>query len=168
MRVADRDRNAVAERACGDVEVQRVAGFRQRDGLPVGPDRAQIDTDVATSRRLRVNEPGRRLQADVAGPGLLHQQRGDAAGGIAAGADLAAVGIEDAHEGVRVRHRRPLDYDQLIAADPLAPVGNRPRKVRCHRNRARARVDDDEIVAESMHLGKGERIHASSNRHRPT
>ena len=35
---------------------------------------------------------------------------------------------------------------------PGAPVGDRPRPRRVHRHRALARVEDDEIVAEAVHL----------------
>ena len=45
-----------------------------------------------------------------------------------------------------------LEQDHLVAADAGAPVGDRPRPRRVHRHRALARVEDDEIVAEAVHL----------------
>ena len=56
---------------------------------------------------------------------LAHQQPADAARGVAAGLDLAAVGVVDAHEGVGAGIRA-LDGDELVEADARAPVG-KPR-----------------------------------------
>ena len=74
----------------------------------------------------------------------------DAARRIAAGLDLAAVGIPDPHPDVGDVGR--LEQDHLVAADARAPVGDRARPRRVHRHRALARVEDDEIVAEAVHL----------------
>ena len=50
-------------------------------------------------------------------------QLDDAAGGIAAAFDLAAVAVPDAH--LEVGGLARLEHDQLVAADAGAPVGDR-------------------------------------------
>ncbi len=82
--------------------------------------------------------------------GFGHQQIGDAARGIAARFHFAAVGVEDAHEGVGALRR--LHHDHLIAADPPPPVGDGSRARFIERERERPRVEDREIVAQPMHF----------------
>ena len=67
--------------------------------------------------------------------GLAALEQGDAAGGVAAGLDLAAVGVADAHPDVG--DVGGLEQDQLVAADAGAAVGDRPRPRRVHRDRRR-------------------------------
>ena len=114
----------------------------------------------AVARRLGVEQPRRRLDDRVLRALLPHQQGGDAAGGVAARRHLAAVGVADAHEGVGQAAHRVLDDDQLVAADAGPPVGERPHLRDCRRERPRPRVDDDEVVAEAVHLGEREPCHA--------
>ena len=92
---------------------------------------------------------------------LVHQQPRDAAGGVAAGAGLAAVGIADAHEGVgepSAALRCTISWSQ-----PMPRRGRRWRAAwaAVERERALARVDHDEVVAEAMHLEKNHRLHAA-------
>ena len=84
---------------------------------------------------------------------------GDAAGGVAAGAGLRAVGVADAHEGVGVAAvGRRLDGDELVAADAGAPVGEGGGTGRGEAERAGAFVEHDEVVAAAVHLPKGARM----------
>ena len=76
----------------------------------------------------------------------------DAARRIAAGFDLAAVGVPDPHP--HVGDIGGLQQDHLVAADAGAPVGDRPRPRRVHRHRALAGVEDGEVVAEAVHLAE--------------
>ena len=64
--------------------------------------------------------------------------------------DLAAIGVMDAHESIG--RARALDRDHLIAADAGAPVGDGARRLRGQRRRARAPVDNHEVVAQPVHL----------------
>ena len=73
----------------------------QRDLVPAEARPAHVDGD-----RLRlagvagVEQPGIGLDDGAGAAALAHQQPADAAGGVAAGIDLAAVAVVDAHEGV--------------------------------------------------------------------
>ena len=94
--------------------------------------------------------------------GAAALEQHDAARGVAAGLDLAAVGVPDPHAQVGDVGR--LEQDHLVAADAGAPVGDRARPRLVHRHRAFARVEDDEIVAEAMHLVEARHIEARSRR----
>ena len=52
---------------------------------------------------------------------------------------------------------RWLDQDQLIAANPLAPVGDGAGARGIDRDRLIARIDHHEVVAEPVHLVKAKR-----------
>src|SRR5690606_39012798 len=87
---------------------------------------------------------------------LLEQQVGDAAGGVAAGRDLAAVYVEDAHPrlgaaGGRGRRRR-LNGEQLFAADADLGIADPDYVVFPEGAAIGAPVEDDEMVAQAVHL----------------
>ena len=63
--------------------------------------------------------------------------------------------VPDPHMGMLARITRRFDQDHLIAADPMFPVGKRPRRVLVDRDRARPRVEHDEVVAEPFILRIG-------------
>ena len=94
------------------------------------------------------------MAALVSMPVLAAFQQGDAAAGIAAGLDLAAVGIPDPHADVG--RLRGLEQDHLVAADAGAAVGDRPARARVHLDRRLAGVENDEVVAEAVHLAEAE------------
>jgi hypothetical protein len=52
-----------------------------------------------------------------------------------------------------------LDDQNLIAADAESPIGERTDLRSRQRERRLGRIDDDEVVAESLHLGEFERRH---------
>ena len=77
----------------------------------------------------------------------------DCAAGIAAGADLGPVLVEDAHAEVGGFAR--LEQDQLVAANPGAAVGQCAGNGRVDRGEGtRAGVEHDEVVTQAMHLGE--------------
>ena len=49
---------------------------------------------------------------------------------------------------------RRLDHQDLVAAPPESPIGERARRARSDRAVLPAPVDHDEVVAEPVHLGK--------------
>ena len=71
--------------------------------------------------------------------------------GVAAGPGLSAIGIADAHEHVGAISRG-FERDELIAADPGAPMGDRRRARFGQPKRTSAFVDHDEVVPAAMHL----------------
>src|SRR3546814_18600200 len=98
--------------------------------------------------------------SDVCSSDLFaHDQRGDAARAVAAGADLAAVVVADAQEDIGAAVGRPLENQQLVAADTLAAVGDGTGLRVRQWKRLLARVDHDEVVAEPVHLDAGATAH---------
>ena len=85
-------------------------------------------------------------------PALGNEQRRHAARGIAASADLAAIGVPDAHEYVGKIRR--LERDYLVAADAAVAVGDSGNLGGFERKRVSARIEHDEVVAEPVHLAK--------------
>jgi len=80
-------------------------------------------------------------------------QHADRPGGVPAGFDLAAIGIENAHAKVGTLGR--FDDDELIAANAGMSIGQRGGQSRRHRRqRLNARIQHDEIVAQPVHLGE--------------
>jgi hypothetical protein len=88
-------------------------------------------------------------------PGIAAFEQGHAARGIAAGLDLAAVGVEDAH--AKVGQVRRLEQDELVASNAGTTVGERARTGGVDRDRLGPRVEDNEVVAEPVHLVKPHR-----------
>ena len=73
--------------------------------------------------------------------------------------DLAAVGVEDAIPEVDARSSRPLDDEDLIAADAEPPIGEPPVLRRGEVHLLSDPVEHDEIVAEPVHLREAELRH---------
>ena len=94
------------------------------------------------------------LDLDLFPAELLRQNRGDAARGVAAGLDLGAVGVADAHACVGALFGR-LQDDELIAANAALAIGDRRGQAVVEREGLGAGIDNDEVVTESMHLGEG-------------
>src|SRR5690606_29279816 len=83
---------------------------------------------------------------------------GDAAGGVAAGGGLGAVGVPeiDAHPAVtRADHRELIEADAAVAVPQTAHEPGRHRLARL-----RTGIDHDEVVAEAMYLAEPERAGA--------
>jgi len=101
---------------------------------------------------MRAQQPGRGLDHHVGAAGFLEQEPAHATGCVAAGARLRTVGVADAHEDVGAFGLRGLKHNQLVAADAPPAVGDQARLAFAERKRPGACVDDDEIVAEPVHL----------------
>ena len=92
------------------------------------PRHAHVHGHFAVADDLRHDDPARRLDADprrLRVPVVAHELD-EAARAVAALLDLAAVGVEDPVAEVDVGARRPLDDEDLIAADAEPPVGEPP------------------------------------------
>ncbi len=85
-------------------------------------------------------------------PAFGHQHPGDAPAGIAAGRDLAAVGVADAHEGQGTAGPRRLQENELVTTDPGSAIGDGAHQGRGQGDRVGTPVDHHEIVAEPVHL----------------
>ena len=137
---------AIVERPA-DRHGQGIHRIAQRDRLPIETRLTHVDRDAALVRPGHDNA-AQRFQADFAA-----DQQADRAGGIAAGLDFSAVGIEDPHAPVGALAR--LDQDKLVAADAGVPVGKGRHDIAGQRRQGMvARVQHDEVVAQAMHLGE--------------
>ena len=92
---------------------------------------------------------------------MVAHERDEAARAVAALLDLAAIGVEDPVAEVDAGTLRPLDDEDLIAADPEPPVGKPPVLRRGEVHLLPDAVEHDEVVAEAVHLGEAELRHRS-------
>ena len=76
----------------------------------------------------------------------------EAAGAVAALLDLATIGVEDAVAEIDAGLPRRLDQQDLVATDPEMAVGKKTQLFRRQRQRLAHAVEDNEIVAQTMHL----------------
>jgi hypothetical protein len=137
---------------------------RQRNFLPGGAQLAHVDGNPAGPAADGVKQAGLGLDRAVLPAGFFHDQRGDTARCVAAGLDLAAVGVADSHEDVRRAIRGRLHDDQLVAADAGATVGHGAGRIVVEDEGLRPGVDHHEIVAETVHLYEGPQAHAAGYR----
>ncbi len=159
MRVSHRDACDLVNRA-GDFE-------RIVDDPPVGGDRdppafenrlAHVDFDEIADKP-RPDDAGERfhLQLFFLRETAVFDILGKAADAVAAHLDLAAVGVVDLH--LEVGALRWMNRQQLVGADAEAPVaeffGERAQVAR----RAGAAIDENKIVAATVHLGKMQLAH---------
>ena len=84
---------------------------------------------------------------------LVGQQAPDTPGRVAAGFGRAPVAVEDSHGHVR-RPGTGLEQDQLIEADARATLRQAHDPIGRGLEQAPPRIDDDEVVAEPVHLCK--------------
>ena len=139
------------------------AGSLERDLVPAEARDAHVD-GVAARASGHGQHAGRRLDRRARAAPLLHHQTRDAARAVAAGTGLGAVGIVHPHEHVRPLGR--LETQQLIATHAEAAVGDAPGLRGAERQLAAPAIEDHEVVAEAVHLVKGELVHGAQ--YRPT
>ena len=82
------------------LDAARIHGLVERDLGPVEAWRTHIHRDPAIGRPPRRRRPAQRVDPDLIPAARLQQHPADAAQGVAAGLDRAAVGIPHPHEGV--------------------------------------------------------------------
>src|SRR5207253_11414748 len=93
----------------------------ERDLVPIERRLSGRDLDLG-AEILALKQPARAVDPPRA------RQLHDAAGGVAAGLDLAAVAVPDPHP--EFRSVAWLEHDQLVAADARAPIGDGARERR--------------------------------------
>ena len=104
--------------------------------------------------RAAAKRAGHGLDRRLVPPALVEQECRHAARAVAAGLDLAAVGIADFHEHVAIGHGRA-QHHELVAAYAGAPVGHAAVAFVGPVERPGARIQHDEIIAEPVHLDEG-------------
>ena len=143
--------------------VRTIASSSATNGISAGFEsrHAHVDRDLAVVPEHGHDHPARGLDANLAlrREPLVADELDEAARAVAALLDLAAVGVEDPVAEIDVVARRGLDHQHLVAADAEAPVGE-PAQLRRRQLQALPHaVEDDEIVAEPLHLGEPEPGH---------
>ena len=130
-----------------------VSIVRERDVAPVEPGRAHVHADPA---RPRARSAGRSpaMVRMTARPGRSSANSSAATQRVALPQAPASEpsGLRDAHEGVGALCAG-LDRDELVAADPGAPIGEAPR-LRGRDDGGMRRAQDDEVVAGAVHLAE--------------
>lgn len=154
MRVAHADRHRPGPGAFRHVEAKRVGRTGQRNVAPVQPRRTHVHRYQPVGFRRGGQKPGDCLDHRFSDAGLFHQKVCYAAGGIAAGPGLAAVRVQDLHEGGSTLRPGRLDHDELVEADARAPVRDGTDLRFGQGQGSAAGIDDDEVVAEPVHLQK--------------
>ena len=135
------------------LDAARVHLLGERDLGPVQAGFAHVDGNHALARTRRLIEPAQGVDAGAVAARRLHQQPADAAQRVAARFHLAAVGVPHAHEGVGAVGG--LYGDELVEADAGLAVGPGAHLLRRGPEGLPARLDDDEVVAEPVHLHVG-------------
>src|SRR6185503_482832 len=108
-----------------------------------------------------IEQAGAGFEGERALAALLRPDVGDAAHAVAAGAGFRPVIVVDADEGVGAGRARRIKRHQLVVRRALW-AGGGDGLGRLDLAAARAQIDDDDLVADAVHLHKGlvgERAH---------
>ena len=143
-----------AQRPVREIEPERVGRGAERNLVPGEARAPHIDPHQTVPGTLGPERPGDGLDGHALPARLLEQQRSDGARAIAAGLDLAAIGVADFHEHIAAPGRRA-HHHELVAADAGAPVRQPAIVVVRPADRPVARIQHDEIVAKPVHLDEG-------------
>ena len=159
VRIAERDR-AEIHGAAGELDL-----VARRLVLGLERQRARIEVRHAHRHRHesigpqpRIDDPARAVHRQLrsARRAPAGDEAGDAARAVAALLDLRAVRVEDPVVDVRPRAARRQEYQCLVEADARVAIRQPAQRVLRRDLAGILRVEDDEVVAESMHLREGE------------
>ena len=117
---------------------------------------AHVDSDIAVTFETRLDDAAHRLDPDLAlvGQPLLMHETDKTAGAVAALFNLATIGIEDAITEIDTGLGRFFNEQDLVTADTEIPVSEITQLFRREVNLLAHAIENDEIVAQAMHLGK--------------
>ena len=135
--------------------------LRQRNLVPLEARRTHVDGVETAVDLPAIQETGLGLEGERVLAALVRYDRGDAAHAVAAGAGLRAVIVEDADEGVGAGRARRIERHQLVVRRARGR-GGRARLLGRDRRRALTQINDDDLVADTVHLDErlvGERAH---------
>src|SRR5262245_3331662 len=146
----------------------REAGRIERHASRLERRRAHVDRHPAVVLEARRNHARERFDADLAlvGETLVAHEPDEASGAVAALLDLAAVGVEDPVTEVHSGRARPLDDQDLVAADAEVAVGEAPQRRLVELDPLRDAVEHHEVVADAVHLREPELHFVASPRMR--
>src|SRR4051812_33674286 len=157
----------IVDRADLQFDVAGVAEFLvERNVLPAEFRRAHVHRIKIRRRTLPGIEQARgRLERRIGLAGLLEDAPHHAAHAVAAGAGLGAVTVVDADESFGAVEARLLQHHELVVGHTASRRCHRTGVVRGDRRGGIAHVDNDDLVADAVHLGKcvvGQRAHENS------
>src|SRR5581483_8284502 len=159
MRVAHADRRGRMQQRRIDrpdlqLDIAGVAKFLgKRNILPAEFRRAHVDSVEIGRRPLpAVQQAGLGLEGGCTLPGRLEHAADHAAHAIAAGAGFGTIIVVDADERLGAVEARLLQHHQLVVRNMRC---NRTRLLGRHGRLAVAQVDDNDLIADAVHLGKG-------------
>ena len=133
----------------------RVAEFlRQWNLVPFEARRPHVHGEHAIGALPAIENAGGRFKSERVLAALLGHEIGDAAHAVSAGTRFRAVIVIDANESVGARRARRIERHQLIIRRPARPRC-RAGFVRLYFAAARAQIDDDDLVADAVHLHEG-------------
>src|SRR5690606_38212541 len=123
--------------------------------------RTHVDGDLAIVGAVQGHLAGGGLDADIVqlGEALFAHEAGETACAVAALAYFRAVGIEDAVAEIDAALARRLHHQQLVETDAEMAIGQAAalhggQRQAVRRQRLAYAVEDDEVVAEAVHLGE--------------
>jgi len=122
--------------------------------MPVCPHPAHFNGNLFFSNKATGKHAALGLYDNFFAVAFSHQKPANAAGGVAACFNLAAIRIDDPHKCVRSVRLGRFDHQQLITAYALAPVTDADDLLHTRRIGLLAPIHNDEIIAQTMHLDK--------------
>src|SRR5262245_17111985 len=133
----------------------RVAKFLcQRNLVPLEARRAHVDGELPVGTFPAIENARGRLEGKRVLAALPGHEIGNAAHPVSAGARLRAVIVIDANEGVGAWRARGIQRHQLIVGCPSRPRC-RACFLRLYFAAARSQIDDNDLVADAVHLHEG-------------
>src|SRR5262245_15744829 len=128
--------------------------FCQRNLVPPEARRAHVDGEHTIGALPAIENARSRFESKRVFAALFGYEIGNAAHPVSAGTRFRAVIVVDTDEGVGARRARRIQRHQLIVGCPARPC-RRARLVRLYFAAARAQIDDDDLVADAVHLHEG-------------
>jgi len=128
--------------------------FRQWNLVPLEAWGAHVHREHTIGALPAIKNARARFKSECILAALLGHEIGDAAHAVSAGARFRAIIVIDANEGVGARRARRVQSHQLIVGCSARPR-RRARFVRLYFAAARAQIDDDDFVADAVHLHEG-------------
>ncbi len=152
MRIAEIDGARCPQRSRREVEREGIGRGGERDARPVPARCRKPKRNLAGAGDAGVDQAAEGFEKDRVGAAFAQEHRRHAARRVEAGLRFATVHVVDAHPRHRLRGRRRLDDEKLVAAHAHMTVADPADEIARRRKRVRAAVDDDEIVAQAMHF----------------
>jgi hypothetical protein len=124
----------------------------ERDFVPGKARTAHIDGENSLGPAQAFEPRGGGLQNEFFARRSPRQDKGDAAGPIAAGLGLRAIPVVDRHEGIGSSRARLVQYHELIESKAFA-AGNRARFWPADGQARAAQIENGDLIADPIQLG---------------